>query len=141
MPPYAQKYDGISVVEVQKPDTRRGLPYRYLVMTRGAVSHCAFYTRPALDTWMDERGLSLKQPQTVRGEAHWWLVAGQYSRAMYMDEGAFYRLTPVILRTKVLSNARWTLGLITEDQSGNRIVNLLNPNVRSRPEFTKPGLK
>jgi hypothetical protein len=113
----------------------------WFTVTTGAMAHTAFRTRDGLDQWLNERGLSLESDLPEAGTFGTTRVAGEYRAVWHgeflsddprdgMGEGDFYSLKPVAV-TATLSNGDYTLALITEE-GGMRVVNTLNPNVRTR---------
>lgn len=117
-------------------------PYPYIVIN-GAMSHTAFMTRAGLDRWLGERGLTLENDLPEEGTFGTTRVLGQYrteSHGMFsatsdephrmIEDDAWSQIRPVVI-TAAMSNGRWTLGLISEED-GIRTVHTLNPNVKSR---------
>ena len=118
----------------------------WFTVTCGSTAHTAFATRAGLDRWMSERGLSLENDLPDAGTFGSTRVVGEYRTASHgefvsdnpsdsMGEGDFYSLQP-IAATASMSNGRYTLALITEDD-GMRTVHTLNPNVKTRVEFDR----
>lgn len=154
---YTQRYSGLQVTALTPESHEKTCGYWYTV-TNHAVPHTAFATKAGLMRWLDERGLMLggELPET-RGEPATIPVVGEYRDASHgdfsptEDEGAgglyrmvedddWWALQPVVI-TAALSNGRWTLALITEDDGDRdgeivrvRTVHTLNPNVRTRLE-------
>lgn len=118
----------------------------WFTVTNGATAHTAFATRPQLDRWLAERGLTLENDLPPAGTFGTTRVTGEYHTAVHgkflsedyrdgMGPGDFYSLRPVVA-TATLSNGEYTLALITEED-GVRVVNTLNVNVRSRVVFDR----
>lgn len=102
--------------------------YWYCVMTEG-MSHTAFATVEGLTRWMDERGLKLSEELPPAKTHQYQGLIGEYTDVCHMSYDAFYALEGK--RTKILSNASYTMGIITEGENG-RVINYLNPNCKDR---------
>lgn len=111
--------------------------YWYTVTT-DAMAHTAFNTEAGLRKWMDERGLSVEGDLPERGEWAVFKIEGSYYNNMMNDLVAFEDirdLDDTAVQTKVMSNAEFTLGLLTKGEEGRVVVNYLNVNVKERQVF------
>lgn len=150
-------YRNMQVTALNEEQHERTCGYWYTV-TCGATAHTAFATRAGLQRWMTERGLALAgELPEVTGEWATMPVIGEYYSTSHgefdptekapgdpefqhlpmIPGDAWHALQPAII-TAVMSNARYTLGIITEE-SGVRTVHHLNPNVKTRLEATDYG--
>jgi len=105
--------------------------YKFTV-TEGATSHTAFRYRSSLLRWLDQRGLDLTE-DLEEGECQ--KIVGKYKSHMHLSYADFYQHFDSAHHTKLLSNGKWTLGLITTDDDGIKTVHHLNPNCIYRPTF------
>jgi hypothetical protein len=140
---YTQGYGNLYAITLTPEGHEKTCGY-WFVVRNGTMSHTAFETRAGLDRWLTERGLTLKNDLPEAGTFGTTRIMGEYRTAMhgefvsddYRDgtgEGDFYSL-PWIAATAKMSNGQYTLALITEED-GIRIVNYLNPNVKTRVVF------
>ena len=132
---YTTQHGALSVASLDRDCHERTCSYWYTV-TSGATAHTAFATRAGLDRWLSDRGLVLECELPEHGEIGTSRIVGTYRERSYLDAAEFDNLRP-LLATAVLSNGDYTLGLITEDDDGTRIVHHLNPNVRTRLVFDR----
>ena len=102
----------------------------WFTVTESATPHTAFATREGLDTWMRLRGLELDQDLPHEGSAR---ILGTYRERCYMDPAQFEAVDSGRL-FRTLDNAEYTLGKITEDADGVRVVHYVNVN-SSRVKF------
>ena len=137
---YVRIYGNLYATAITPEHHERTCNYWFTV-TSGATAHTAFTTRKGLDRWLDERGLSLENDLPEAGTFGTSKVLGEYREESHgeMSEGDFYDLAPVLV-TSEMSNGRYTLALITEEE-GIRTVHTLNPNVKTRIEFRYEGLR
>lgn len=149
--PYTVKYGNMQVTALTPEFHEQTCNYWYTV-TCGATAHTAFTTKAGLVRWLAERGLKLDgELPEARGEFATMRVIGEYyssSHAKYapteaepyrMIEGDDWHAIKPLVITAVMSNARYTLALITEE-AGVRTVHHLNPNVKTRIEVAShPG--
>lgn len=115
----------------------RTCDYWYTVTT-GAMAHVAFNTEVGLRKWMNERGLSIEGELPERGEWGVFKIEGSYYINMMNDLKAFEDIRDTddaAVKTKVMSNAEFTLGLLTKGDEGRVVVNYLNVNVKDRQVF------
>ncbi len=142
---YRLLYNQLQATTLTPEEHERTCGYWFTV-TNGATAHTAFETRAGLDRWLSERGLSLENELPDAGTFGTTRVLGEYYTESHgeflsddyrdgMGEGDFYSLRPVTV-TQTLSNGRYTLALITEED-GVRTVHTLNPNVRTRVEVDR----
>jgi hypothetical protein len=140
---YKQHYSKLYAASLTAEQHERTCGYWFTV-TNGAMAHTAFATRAGLDRWLSERGLSLETDLPEAGTSGFTRIIGEYYTESHgvsvskdfsvsMDPGDFYRLHPIVATTD-LSNGRYTLALITEED-GIRTVHTLNPNVKTRVVF------
>ena len=159
---YAQTYSNLHAFALTREEHEHTAGYWFTV-TNGAIAHTAFRTRPELDRWLYERGLSLENdipdyslPGVIPDPDNWregmTRILGEYksvSHGVFSDEpfspdypdgqrkmiedDEWKSLVP-IAATAGLSNGRYTLFLITESE-GIRTVHYLNPNVKTRVTF------
>lgn len=149
--PYTVRYTRMQVTALTPEWHEKTCNYWYTV-TCGAMAHTAFTTKRGLTRWMDERALRLDgELPEERGEFATMRVIGEYLSSSHgknsPTEDQPYRmvaddewstLRPVVI-TAEMSNGRYTLALITEDD-GIRTVHYLNPNVKTRIEVdSMPG--
>lgn len=106
--------------------------YWYTVMSNG-MSHVAFATRDQLLSWMAERGLNLTAELPEQGVASGQAIAGSYRESFSPHSLGFDAIDGV--RTREMSNGRWTAATITRDGEGVRTVHSVGPNCRARLEF------
>lgn len=125
----ATTYSRLYVASLDREAHERTCGYWYTV-TCGAMAHTAFSTRAGLDRWLSERGLKLENDLLDRHTR----IIGSYRERPSADVDAFYAITALI-ETAVLSNAQYTLGKITEDESGVRTVHYLTAYVKARQVF------
>jgi len=148
---YTQTYSNLYVTSLDQHFHEQTSGYWFTV-TNAATAHTAFRTRAGLDRWLNERGLSLESELPEAGSIGTSKVIGEYrtkSHGVFSDEpyspdypdgprkmieDDFYDLTPVAV-TAEMSNGRYTLALITEED-GVRTIHTLNPNVKTRIEFS-----
>lgn len=110
---------------------RNNSPYWYLV-TANFGSHNAFVTRAGLDRFLSERNLILRNAIDDPGEGSF--IIGSFREALHITTPAeFEKITG--LHTYAMSNADWTLGIISDDPDGIRTVHVLNPNIYARPVY------
>lgn len=103
--------------------------YWYAVRVSHAP-HTAFATAERLGEWLAHRGLTLEQPiPAERGTWAYFPIRGAYFDASHRDVSVFEEIEPLFC-LPVLSNAEYTLGKITEDESGVRTLHYLNVNDR-----------
>ena len=132
--PYLQAHTNFHVACLDPDQHSRTCGYWYTV-TSHSQAHTAFSTKVALLDWLNERGLTLSDAlPDEQGTFKSIPVAGTYLEASYMDASAFMAITPA-LKIAQLSNARYTLGKVTEDADGIRTVHYLNVNVKERITF------
>jgi hypothetical protein len=85
--------------------------------------------------WLEERGLTLAgELAEDRQGGPSVNVIGSYKDETHVSLEEFYSLPNVILETKALSNAEYTLARITES-NGVRCVHTLHCSCRHRPVF------
>ena len=119
----------------------------WFTVTAGAMSHTAFATRAGLDHWLNDRGLSLENDLPDSGQFGTTRIIGKYLTTSHgefspteddpyrmVEDDDWNSLRP-IMATAAMSNGRYTLALITEDDDGVRTVHTLNPNIKTRIEF------
>ncbi|MFE5290182.1 hypothetical protein ACFRAQ_34885 [Nocardia sp. NPDC056611] len=124
---YMQEYGSLSVCSLTPEQHERTCGYWYTV-TCGAMAHTAFRSVEELREWLDSHGLKLVNPlPEERGVHSWGPIEGRYRSAMYMDIAQFMAVDPLLMIPQ-MSNGRYTLGKITEDEDGVRTVHYLNPN-------------
>lgn len=149
---HVTQYASMQVTALTPEQHERTCNYWYTV-TCGAMAHTAFTTRRGLERWLEERGLTLAgELPEERGEFATMRVIGEYydvshgefspaeDNPYHMVAGAEWsELEPVVI-TAAMSNGRYTLALITEED-GIRIVHTLNPNVKTRIEAHWSGMR
>ena len=96
----------------------------YLV-TSGSRSHFAFRTKEGVQNWMSERGLRLSEELPNAGIAKNLSIIGGYRCCQYRNVEEFNAL-PAEHKCKVLDNAQFTLGKITEE-NGLKVIHSLLP--------------
>jgi hypothetical protein len=132
--PYTQTYTNLWLCCLTPEFHERTCNYWYTV-TEHATSHTAFTTKEELTQWLNERGLKLTNTlPEERGTYKSMRVEGTYKEVSYMDVEAFKAIVP-LLKVAEMSNGQYTLGKVTEDETGTRTVHHLNPNVKERIEF------
>lgn len=130
---YTQLYEYLHWCALD-PDARaRTCGYWYTMTSYGATPHTAFRTRPAFMRWLEDRNLSVRGEVPEPGNYAHGSIDGSYRRASHMSYDEFYAIDG--LRTRVLDNADYTLGIVSTDPDGLRTVHHLNPNCRDRPDF------
>lgn len=139
---YRQVYKQLYAASLTREFHERTCGYWFTV-TAGSTAHTAFATRAGLDRWLTERDLLLESELPDAGTSGFARIIGEYQAASHgeplvggsMGEGGFYALRPVAV-TMAMSNGQYTLALITEED-GMRVINTLNPNVRTRVVFNR----
>ena len=132
-------YSNLSVCALNAEQHAKTCGYWYTV-SGGVYAHTAFATRRGLERWLEERGLTCEIPTAVqpedygKGLTNYAVIVGTYRRHSHMSYDEFYAL-PAPLRTKVLDNGDYTLGLITKDADGIRTVHHMNCNCHDRIEY------
>ena len=124
------------------------LPIPHYLIHRGAQSHTAFRDRENMLQWLEDRGLELTAELPEHKTFGTQKLTGSYADVSHRSYDAVLGIDdeyervcalregrPVPIRTRMLSNGAYTLGLITETPDGNRVVNYLNPNCQHRPTF------
>lgn len=130
---YERIYASLYATSLTPEAHERTSGYWYTV-TNNAMAHTAFATRAGLGRWLDERGLRLQRELPAQGEHGTAQIVGAYCDCSHLEHGEFESVRNLVLATVVLSNAQYTLGLISE--SGDfRTVHYLNPNVKTRLVF------
>ena len=133
-------YGNLYVCALNAEQHARTCGYWYTVTTGYATPHTAFATRQGLARWLEERGLTCEIPTAVqpedygKGLTNYAVIVGTYRRHSHMSYDEFYAL-PVFIRTKVLDNGDYTLGIITNDEDGVRTVHHMNCNCHDRIEY------
>lgn len=136
-------YDQLSVVPLCPEWNKKTCNYWYLVQNRHGA-HTAFNRRSSLLRWLSDRGLSIEEHTLAPhmqggkwdGEYPTWIrVTGQYRDTAHTSYDEFYSLPNVIIETKAMSNAEYTLARITQDEDGIRTVHTLNCNCKHRPVY------
>lgn len=113
----------------------------WYAVTEAGLAHIAFKTRKGLMNWLVHRGLRLTQELPDEGTGSCQAIAGKYRTSSWVNYEAFQELNLSDyardhgLKTKVLSNMHYTLGLIFQDQDQVMNVNFLNPNITQREIF------
>lgn len=129
---YVSTYDRLSVRLLTPEQHEKSCNYWYVVESR-MTAHTAFNKRANLLAWLSLRGLEIEGLLPPQGEFAWLNVNGIYRRALHTDPAVFDQISGI--ETRIMDNAKYTLGRITEDLDGIRTVHLLNINVNSRVEF------
>lgn len=124
-------FKNLQVCSLSPEQHQRTCGYWYTV-TDGSMAHTAFATERGLLRWLEERGLDLTEPLPERGTFSWQKIKGSYKQVSTMDCNAFEQLEGKHI--KVLDNAQYTLGIVTEED-GMKVVNHLNCNVKTRPVY------
>jgi len=86
--------------------------------------------------WLDNYNLSVEKEIPQEGTFVSMKIEGAYQRATYLDPAEFFALDGS--QTRILDNAEYTMGIITEGEDGVRVVNVLNCNFRNRPIYDYP---
>jgi hypothetical protein len=128
-----QTHKDFWVITLDQQGHEKTCNYWYLVQTYGGSPHIAFTRRSSLENWAFERGLMLPDMPSP-GTHSCSKMEGAYRTQMHSSYDEFYSIEKA-LEVRVLSNARWTLGLVTKDSDGIRTVHTLNPNCKHRPVF------
>jgi hypothetical protein len=143
---HRQVYDTLYATSLTPEFHERTCGYWFTVTSYGGTAHTAFATRAGLDRWLNERGLALENELPAAGTAGFTRITGEYRTESHgehlsddyrdgMGEGDWPPDSPVAA-TAAMSNGRYTLALITEE-NGVRTVHTLNPNVKTRIEFDR----
>jgi len=130
--PYNSRVKRLSLVCLTPDMHEKTCGYWYCVMSEG-MSWTAFATVEGLNRWLDERGLTLSEPLPPAKTHQYQGIIGEYIEASHMSYDEFYALKGT--RTKVLSNAAYTMGIITTDEQGIKVVNYLNCNCKDRTVY------
>lgn len=105
----------------------------WFVVTEAARAHAGFATREQLLQWLNERALTLAGELADARTCSTVKIAGEYRSTEHWSYDEFYTLDG--RRTRVLSNADYTMGIITNDDDGIANVHLLNCNLSDRLVF------
>lgn len=97
----------------------------YFIITKGAMSHTAFRTKKALNTWLSQTGLKIGKRRNGRSVN----LLGDYQRkSVMMDTKTFYNTYGHLEQFYVLDNGNYTIGFI--DRSGiENVLYLQNCNM------------
>lgn len=144
---YTQVYNKLFVTSLT-PEFHENTCGYWFTVTNGSTAHTAFETRAGLDRWMSERGLTLENELPEAGTFGTSRIIGEYRTVMHGEHSPTddepYRMVegddwsgikPVVITT-AMSNAEYTLALITED-AGVRTVHTLNVNIKTRFVFDR----
>jgi hypothetical protein len=129
---HTDQYTGLRVSSITQEHHDRTCGYWYLV-SAGAMAHTAFADRDHLIQWMENRGLSLLGELAMAGTYSTVGIEGTYRRTAHLSYDEFYSLDGK--RIRILDNADYTLGVITEDEDGIANIHHLNCNLRDRMVF------
>jgi hypothetical protein len=147
-----EHHKNLHLCQLTPEQNQRTCNYWYTVTVDGFRAHTAFNAEAGLLKWLNERGLSLSNPLLPRGEHAVQAINGSYQTCVMMDKQEFDALMTPTLQDKsrgssgqgassasvapkqirVLSNAQYTAGILTQSPEGQVVVNYLNPNVRDR---------
>lgn len=130
--PYNRRVKNLSLSCLTPEQHAQTCGYWYCVQT-DCMAWTAFATVEGLNRWLDERGLSLSEPLPPAKTHQWQPIIGEYIENSHMSYDEFYALKGP--RTKVLSNANYTMGIITTDENGIKVVNYLNCNCKDRTVY------
>lgn len=125
-----ETYDNLWLTSLDEENQSRHGPYWFLVTTNH-TSHTAFETLPALQSWLEDRGIFCEFVPELG------TFSTQRLHGSYIDNMCYHpEFDPIepIKYIRKLSNAKYTLGKITEEK-GIRVISYLNPNVRDRYNF------
>lgn len=124
------KYDNLRLTSLDSENQSQHNQYWFLV-TANSTSHTAFETLPALQSWLEDRGIFCETiPE--QGVFSTQRLRGEYIDNMYYHS-EFDPIEPIKYIRK-LSNGKYTLGKVTEEE-GIRVISYLNPNVQDRYNF------
>ncbi len=126
--PYTKTFSKLTLCRLTPEQHSRTCNY-WFTIENGCTAHTAFTTKDQLEQWLEERNIKLTAPLVGYQQ-----LQGEYKRCSFMSYDEFYNL-PAIRQIKVMDNGRYTLGLLTEDENGIRIVNHLNCNCKYRIEY------
>ena len=129
---YTPTYRGLHLATFTPEQHERTCGYWYAISSH-STPHTAFRTRLALMRWLEDRGLAVLGHVPDAGTWGSNRVEGEYREQMHMSYDAFYALEGQ--QTRAMSNAQYTLAIITMDDDGLRTVHTLNPNCQDRPVF------
>jgi len=130
--PYNRHVKNLSLACLTPEQHAQTCGYWYCVQT-DCMSWTAFATVEGLNRWLEERGLTLSEPLPPAKTHQWQTIIGEYIEASHMSYDEFYALEGK--RTKVLSNAAYTMGIITTNEEGLKVVNFLNCNCKDRTVY------
>lgn len=131
---YSTTHTRLHLCQLTPEQHSRTCNYWFTVTTSQALPHIAFTTREELEDWLTICGLALPLPLSPHGEHAVQHIQGTYRTAHFLSYDAFYALNAIAHR-KVWSNGQRTLAIVTEDESGIRSINTLNPNMKYRIEY------
>lgn len=124
-----EKHNSLTLVTLDPEGHAKTCNYWFLVLS-GSMSHTAFEKPEQLTRYLKERGLELTAPLPDTGTYSYQKLAGAYREQCHMSYDEFYALKGE--RIRQLSNADYTLGIVTTDADGVKTVHYLNPNCRDR---------
>jgi hypothetical protein len=105
----------------------------WFTVRQSSFAHTAFGTRDGLDRWLSERGLSLKDELPEPGTSS--RIIGSYRQTSHMVEDAAIVEQIDGIKTRVMSNGHWVVGVIVTDADGVKHIHACNPNVKNRTVF------
>lgn len=135
-----ETFNNLRVCALNAEQHAKTCNYWYTVHHGALSGHNAFETRSGLERWLDERGLTCEIPTAIQPEDYGKgfscgsQIIGTYRKQSHFSYDELYAL-PVLIRTKVMDNGDYTLGLITLDDDGIRTVHYMNCNCHDRIVF------
>lgn len=122
-------HKSLSLVTLDPEGHAKTCNYWFLVLSDG-MSHAAFERPEQLMRWLAERGLELTEPLPDTGTHSYQRIKGTYAERGHLSYDEFYALKGE--RIRQLSNADYTLGIVTSEADTTRTVHYLNPNCHDR---------
>ena len=135
------KRDNLRLIQLSKEQIEQGVSkYKYLITQEG-TNYTAFKDRENLMRWLREREIHVEHALKEEGEHDTQKIIGEFYEEMHWTFSAFNPddlyggIQHTIIRTTyVLSNGDITTAWLTREKEGGKIVvNIMNPNVNSRP--------
>lgn len=131
---YASKSCDRLYLTIAKHSEPFGCGYSYVVQSR-SMALTAFRTNSAFMAWVTAFGLGLESVAEPSDTVQTRFIPGQYRERAWFDAEKFAAINGRrgakrhhLQRVRWLSNGQYTLGKITTDPDGVRVVNYMNPN-------------
>jgi|GEM_PF-3829338 len=128
---FATHFTRLSLTCLSPREHQRTSGGEWFTVRHSVWPHTAFRTAEQVHEWLSERGLSLAGSiPGERGTFRTIGIVGEYFTAIHRDVDAFQALETMHM-IAVKSNGEYTLGMVTEDETGVRTVHYMNPDDRA----------